>query len=136
MNEPNKNPRPILGFVFKVGLICLFVGFVAYIIMPNNIGSRKSSPAWNANMCINNLREIDAAKNEWALENNAKSNGIITINDIRPYIERERYNPYIKLDAKGNLPKCPSGGIYTIGKIGEPPICSLGTNALPAHVLQ
>jgi hypothetical protein len=85
--------------------------------------------------CINNLRQIDAAKNEWALEHNAKSNGVVTIKDIRPYIERERNNPFIKLDAKGNLPKCPSGGVYTIGKIGEPPACSLGTTVTPAHVL-
>jgi len=81
------------------------------------------------------LRQIDAAKNEWALKHNAKSNDVVTINDIRPYIERERNNAFIKLDAKGNLPKCPSGGIYTIGKIGEPPTCSLGTNVYPAHVL-
>jgi hypothetical protein len=70
---------------------------------------------------INNLRQVDVAKNQWALE----SNDVVTINDIRPYIE---------LDAKGNLPKCPSGGIYTIGKIGEPRTCSLGTNVIPAHV--
>jgi hypothetical protein len=85
--------------------------------------------------CINNLRQIDAAKNEWALEHNAKSNGVVTIKDIRPYIERERNNPFIKLDAKGNLPKCPSGGVYTIGVIGEPPTCSLSTTVTPAHVL-
>jgi hypothetical protein len=88
-----------------------------------------------SNACINNLRQIDAAKNEWALEHNAKSNDVVTVNDIRPYIEHERNNPFIKLDAKGNLPKCPSGGIYSIGKIGEPPTCSLGTTVTPVHVL-
>jgi len=88
-----------------------------------------------SNACINNLRQIDAAKNEWTLEHNAKSNDVVTVNDMRPYIERERNNPFIKLDAKGNLPKCPSGGIYSIGKIGEPPTCSLGTTVTPAHVL-
>ena len=78
---------------------------------------------------------MNSAKNEWALEHNAKSNDIVTIKDIRPYIERERNNSFIKLDAKGNLPKCPSGGTYTIGKIGEPPTCSLGTTVDPPHVL-
>jgi hypothetical protein len=32
------------------------------------------------------------------------------------------------------IPKCPAGGTYTIGKVGEPPTCSLGTNVTPAHV--
>ena len=81
------------------------------------------------------MRQIDAAKNQWALEHNAKSNDVITINEIRPYIELERNNPFIKLDTKGNLPKCPSGGTYTIGKVGEAPTCSLGTTVTPAHVL-
>ena len=114
-----------------VGFVLSFL--IAAITSFNQVGRHRTSPA---NACINNLRQIDAAKNQWAFEHNAKSNDIITINDIRPYIERERNNSFVKLDAKGNLPKCPSGGIYTIGKIGEPPICSLGTNALPAHVLQ
>jgi hypothetical protein len=135
MNEPNQNPRPVLEFIIKAGLVCLFIGIIASIAIPNYIGPRRSGPAWNANLCINNLREIDASKNQWALEHNTKSNDVVTINDIRPYIERERNNPFIKLDAKGNLPKCPSGGTYTIGKVGEPPTCSLGTNVTPAHVL-
>jgi len=90
-----------------------------------------------ANACINNLREIDAAKNQWMLEHNAKSNDIVTLGDIRPYlVPCVQPNGYLKLDAKGNLPKCPSGGIYTIGNAGEPPSCSIGETVTPAHVLQ
>jgi hypothetical protein len=127
MSEPikNKSPRPILGFIIKAALVCLLVGFVVWDAIPNRIGPRRSGPAWNANGCINNLRQIDAAKNEWALVN-GKTNGVVTENDIKIYI---------KLDAKGNLPKCPSGGTYTIGKIGDKPTCSLGTTVTPAHVL-
>jgi septal ring factor EnvC (AmiA/AmiB activator) len=71
--------------------------------------------------CINNLRQIDAAKNEWALENNKTADAIPTAQDIAPYI---------KLDANGNIPGCPSGGTYTIGAVGVPPTCSI-----PGHVL-
>jgi outer membrane lipoprotein-sorting protein len=74
------------------------------------------------NACINNLRQIDAAKNQWALENNKKAGTIVTEDDIKPYI---------KLDADGNLPKCPSGGTYTIGKVGEKPTCSTAGHFLP-----
>ena len=118
----------MLYFVIAGAIFLLF----AILAIPNFVQDPWTSPA---NACINNLRQIDGAKNQWTLEHNAKSNDIITINDIRSYIERERNNSFIKLDAKGNLPKCPSGGIYTIGKIDEPPTCSLGTSVIPAHVL-
>ncbi|HEY1718269.1 MAG TPA: hypothetical protein VGH42_08250 [Verrucomicrobiae bacterium] len=74
------------------------------------------------NACINNLRQIDGAKNEWALEKGKKAGDAVTEADIKPYI---------KLDADGNLPKCPSGGTYTIGKVGENPACSIPGHALP-----
>jgi hypothetical protein len=65
---------------------------------------------------MNILRQIYAAKQEWALENNKSAGAIPTEQDIAPYI---------KLDANGNIPRCPSGGIYTIGAVGEPPSCSI-----------
>jgi competence protein ComGC len=131
MSEPENNSGSGFGFTEIVILIFL-IGVVVAIAIPNFVRDPWTSPA---NACINNLREIDASKNQWALEHNAKSNDVVTINDIKPYIESERNNAFIKLDAKGNLPKCPSGGTYTIGKVGEPPTCSLGTNVIPAHVL-
>jgi len=70
------------------------------------------------NACINNLRQIDAAKNQFALEKGKKNGDAITEADITPYIRG------------GVLPKCPSGGTYTIGKVGETPTCSI-----PGHVL-
>jgi hypothetical protein len=74
------------------------------------------------NACINNLRQIDGAKNEFALEK-GKANGTpVTEDDIKPYL---------KLDASGNIPKCPAGGKYTIGKVGELPTCSIPGHALP-----
>jgi outer membrane lipoprotein-sorting protein len=74
------------------------------------------------NACINNLRQIDGAKNEFALEKGKAIGTPVTEADIKPYI---------KLDANGNLPKCPAGGKYTIGKVGELPTCSIAGHALP-----
>jgi hypothetical protein len=68
------------------------------------------------NTCVNNLRQINAAKQMWALENNKPAAAVPTAQDIAPYI---------KLDANGNIPGCPSGGTYTIGAVGEPPGCSI-----------
>ena len=71
--------------------------------------------------CINNLRIIDAAKEQWALENKKTSIDVPTASDLRPYLGRSR-----------DLPRCPLGGEYIFGKIGEPPKCSLGG----AHALK
>jgi chromosome segregation ATPase len=73
------------------------------------------------NACINHLRQMDAAKNQWALENNRTTGAMPTAQDIAPYI---------KLDANGNIPGCPAGGTYTIGAIGEAPTCSIPDHAL------
>jgi hypothetical protein len=73
------------------------------------------------NACINNLRLIDAAKQQWALENKKQSTDTPTLDDLRPYIGR---------GPKGELPTCPDGGTYTVGTVGEKPTCSN-----PAHVL-
>jgi hypothetical protein len=97
----------------------LFIPLMLAIAIPNFVKARDTSMQ---NTCINNLRQIDGAKNEWALEN-SKTNGTpVTAADIKPYL---------KLDARGNLPKCPAGGTYTIGKVGEPPTCSVPEHKLP-----
>lgn len=70
------------------------------------------------NACINNLRQIDAAKQQWALENNKTADSVPAAQDLLPYFKDQAF------------PACPSGGIYTIGAVGVPPTCSI-----PGHVL-
>ena len=106
-----------------IGLSVFLIPMMMAIAIPNFVKARATS---QANACINNLRQIDAAKNEWALENNKTNGTPVTEADIKTYI---------KLDASGNLPRCPAGGTYTIGPVGELPTCSLGTTVSPAHVL-
>jgi general secretion pathway protein G len=122
MSEPKK--KSLGAKIITTVIASLFAGFVIVIVIPNFIRARYET---SANACINNLRQIDAAKNEWALENEKTNGAIVTENDIKPYI---------KLDSNGNLPKCPAGGTYTIGRVGEDPKCSIGTSAWPNdHVL-
>jgi outer membrane lipoprotein-sorting protein len=71
------------------------------------------------NACINNLRQIELAKKMWALDKGKKDGDLVTEDDIKSYL------------ADGNLPKCPSGGKYTIGKVGEKPTCSTAGHFLP-----
>ncbi len=74
----------------------------------------RSGPATNA--CMNNLRQFDGAKQQWALENHKTTNDIPSWQDMRPYLGR---------GTNGELPTCPQGGVYILGRIGEPPRCSI-----------
>src|SRR6266446_6513564 len=75
--------------------------------------------------CIEMLRRIDGAKQQWALEHNASSNAVPTWKDLYYYGGRgcggwyEHYPPH-----------CPSGGTYTIRRAADVPTCSF-----PGHVL-
>lgn len=71
------------------------------------------------NACINNLRQIDAAKQQWALENNKTAHALPSVKDITPYFK------------DGIIPTCPSGGTYTLNAVDELPSCSIAGHVLP-----
>ena len=123
MSEQNKNSRS--AFTIWGVLILIFIGALLYaIVVPNFVREPVTSPA---NACINNLRQIDAAANQFALEHQLTNGDKINFpNDL---------TPYIKLNKDGKIPPCPSGGFYHLGRVGKAPTCSLGSSAIPAHVL-
>jgi hypothetical protein len=60
--------------------------------------------------CMNNLRQIELAKKQWALDKNKPDSATPTREDLR--------------SALGKFPTCPSGGKYTINALSEKPECS------------
>jgi hypothetical protein len=93
--------------------VIAFIGLLVWaIVIPNFV---KQPP--NLRPCIANLRDLDSAKQQWALEIGKTNGTVCTESDVKLFV---------KLDSNGNLPKCPQGGIYTIGKVGDPVTCSLG----------
>lgn len=101
--------------------VSTFAGFVVAFAIP---GFMAVSLSRSSNPCINNLRQIEAAKAQWALENNQGTNDTPTSSDISIYL------------LNGKMPACPSGGKYTIGRVGEDPKCSIGDSAWPnVHAL-
>jgi RNA polymerase sigma factor (sigma-70 family) len=74
------------------------------------------------NQCLNNLRQIDAAMQQCALEHRLTATNIITAEQILPYLMNQQ------------LPQCPAGGTYTFGSLNELPVCSIPGHALPAYI--
>jgi hypothetical protein len=110
----------------RIRLLLYFsgIGILVVVGLPKFIKARSTSAM---NPCINNLRQIDAAANEFALEHSKTNGEAINYPDD--------LTPYIKLNKDGKIPPCPQGGIYSIKKVGDTPTCSLGTTVTPAHVL-
>jgi chromosome segregation ATPase len=77
-----------------------------------------SSTLDQQNACINNLRIIDAAKQQWALEKNQTATAVPTAEDLLPYLK------------DGVFPSCAAGGLYSINAVGEVPTCSIAGHAL------
>lgn len=119
-----KPKRPAVSQRFlMIAAVGLALGLFALVAVPNFIKVH-SGPCTNA--CINSLRQIDAAANQFALEKGLTNGQVIRFpNDL---------TPYIKLNSAGKIPPCPNGGIYHISKVGETPTCTLST-ATPAHIL-
>lgn len=77
-------------------------------------------PPRSQNACINNLRQLDGAKEQWALENKK------TQTDTPTFADLIGTDKFIK-----TMPSCPSNGAYTLNDMVHKPTCSV-----PDHTLQ
>ena len=75
--------------------------------------------------CTCELEQIDGAKTQWALMYHKTTNDIPTLADLQPIVFPGRPNEAL-------IFRCPKGGTYTIGRVGERPACSIGG---PEHSL-
>lgn len=115
----------LYGFTLvEIMIVVAIIGLLCAIAIPNYVKARASS---QANACINNLRQIDGAMQQFAFENGKKVGDTINYpTDL---------TPYIKLNSVSSIPPCPAGGTYTVAAIGSSPSvsCSLGNTVTPAH---
>ena len=103
-------------------IVVAIIGLLAAIAIPNFVKARVTS---QANACINNLRQIDGAKQQWALENKKSATATPNSASIAPFLGR---------GTAGEFPTCPGGGTYTVGDLQTAPLCSRSSST-PAHAL-
>lgn len=110
----------------SIGMAIFLVPMMMAIAIPNFVRARETA---QENACINNLRQIDAAKQQWALERGAVTSAQPQGSDIQPYLGR----------GDGVLPTCPIdpqrtfGTSYLLQNCGTTPTCQIlpATHFLP-----
>lgn len=94
----------ILGYIVTIFTILL----ITAIAIPNFVKAREQS---QEHACIANMKQIEGAKEHWALEGN-------DVSRAPSPSELMKYFP-------GKLPECPSGGHYEYNNLETLPECSV-----------
>lgn len=98
-----------LGFTLvEIMIVVAIIGLLATIAVPAFIKARTRA---QTTICINNLRQIDSAKEQWALATLAATGAV----------DEVAVNDYIK----GGGPSCPGNGTYDYNPVSVLPACSI-----------
>lgn len=111
----------------EIMIVVALIGLLAALAIPNFIRARTTA---QTKVCINNLRQIDSAKQQWALENKQTGGATPVQTELEPFLIRT---------TSGVMPICPSAGptatfatSYAINEVTNSPTCLIdpGNHAL------
>ena len=109
-HETRKAGRDSGFTLIEILVVIMIIALILAIAVPVFIMARQKS---QASVCVSHLRQIQGAKERWAIENKKDNDAEPSIGDLYP--------SYIK-----TRPHCPSGGEYSINKVSQPVVCSYG----------
>jgi prepilin-type N-terminal cleavage/methylation domain-containing protein len=117
-------PKKATGFTLvEIMIVVLIIGILLAIAIPNFVSARESG---RARACVANLKQIDSAKQQAAIDNKIANTDATTFT-----ASAAGTGNYELVGANGTYlrkaPACPSSGTYTIGAINASPLCSVGT---------
>jgi prepilin-type N-terminal cleavage/methylation domain-containing protein len=114
-----RQPQAVRGFTLVEIMIAIAIAsLIASIAIPYFVKYRNDA---QAKSCVANLKSIDGAKQQWALEHKMSST------DTPTWTELSGSGGYIKQSLV-----CPTTADYLIEPVGSTPLCDSG---LTTHVL-
>src|SRR5277367_4287576 len=123
MNAKIKMTRSAGFTLVEIMIVVAIIGLLATIAIPNFVRARLKA---QQSACINNLRQIDGAKQTWALENRANQTTVPVIANIQPYLGR---------GTAGTAPTCPADPAnsfatsYSLNDLQTAPACLINPGA-------
>lgn len=85
MKSPPSFGRSRQGFTLvEIMIVVAIIALLAAIAVPNFLRSRKRS---QATQVLEDLRQIDSAMDQWAIENNKAGGSSVTWGDVQKYLK-------------------------------------------------